>query len=167
MFGHKKDRPPPSHPEIAVDVTLEDDIDDVERTVEEFLQIPSEGSRRALLSALERLDDQTARSDARQFANSAPGSYGQYGLFGDAVVLGATSRYPVAEEIAGDEFQAQIALVKAAKQAVTHSSPDSLEVLRRANASLATIRVEHQSSRVTPAEGTSSRLELQQPPEGN
>ena len=134
MFAHRGKEQPDREQEVDVDVTLEQDISAVEQAVENYLQNPNESFRKDLLAALEELDAQTAQRDDYHgrlvFPFAAP----------ESTVVGATSPSSVGEQIPSDEFQAQIALVKAAKNAVTRLTPETLADLRAASELLATWR---------------------------
>jgi hypothetical protein len=125
-----KGQPDPEQ-DIEVDVTLEQDISLVEQAVESYLQNPNESLRKELLAALEELDDQIAQGDdyhgRLEYPFAAPVS----------TVVGATNPSSVGEQMPSDEFQAQVALVKAAKNAVTRLTPDTLADLQVASEALA------------------------------
>jgi hypothetical protein len=139
LFGHKAEQRPGVDEEIPVDATLEIDIRDVEQAVDEYLQNPTESSRKALLKALEQLDDQTASADAYsgQFRVTS-----RYGLDGGSLVLGATSSHPITEDVESDELRAQVELVKAAKAAVTNQTPKTLEALRSSAVAISGVRAQ-------------------------
>ncbi|MGD0247386.1 MAG: hypothetical protein ABSB59_44670 [Streptosporangiaceae bacterium] len=122
---------------MAVDVQLENDIRKIEGLVGGYLRSPQdEAARQALLAELDKLDDQTARADA--YGNSkavlvryqVPRSW----------VIGATSDTPTAEDVPGAEFKAQVALVKAAKNAIRDTTAEAQSALQRANDELAEVR---------------------------
>jgi hypothetical protein len=136
MFGRNKRRSD-AKDDVAVDATLERDIERVEASTAEHLKSPSDMTRQSLFEALERLDDQTDRGDA--YESSVIGS-AAWGYASKGEVLGETSIDPVVDEIAGAELHAQVALVKAAKSEVRGRSPDTLAGLRSAFAALASIR---------------------------
>jgi hypothetical protein len=116
--------------EVDVDLTLERDISMVEQGVDTYLQYPNERVRRDLLIALEKLDDQLDQGDTYHARLRLP--------FGpESSVIGATTDSSVAEQLPATEFQAQVALVKAAKNAVTRLTPDTLADLRSASEALA------------------------------
>ena len=137
MFGRKKTHENDDNANIPVDATLEGDIQDVEQAIVEYLNGPTDGSRRSLLAVLERLDAQTARGDS--FENSVIGSPG-FGYSARDAVLGQTSIDPVVDQVRAGEMKAQVALVKAAKAEVRTPSPDTFAALKVANASLAATR---------------------------
>jgi hypothetical protein len=129
VFGRRAKGQPQDEQEVDVDVTLERDISAVEQAVENYLQNPDDSLRKDLLAALEELDAQLADGDAyhAQVRIVAP----------ESSVVGATSNSSVGEELPATEFQAQVALVRAAKNAVTRLTPDSLADLRAASEALA------------------------------
>jgi hypothetical protein len=137
MFGHHdKDRPEGGQ-ELAVDAHLEQDVGAVEQAIGAYLQDPADGPRRQLLGVLEQLDDQVAQGDAYDASGA------RFPVFGGAprgTALGETGPYPIVEEVPGAEFEAQVALVKAAKNEVTAPSPGTLGALRSAWATLAAVR---------------------------
>jgi hypothetical protein len=117
--------------EVDVDVDLERDISLVEQAVDNYLQNPNESLRKDLLAALEELDEQVAQGDdyhgRLEFPFAAPVS----------TVVGATNPSSIGEQMPSAEFQAQVALVKAAKGAVTRLTPETLADLRAASEALA------------------------------
>jgi len=134
MFGHRAKKQPDHELEIDVDLSLERDISAVEQAVDNYLQNPNESLRGELLAALEALDGQLAEGDAYQARLRYPVGGA------DSTVVGATSASPLAKELPATEFQAQVALVKAAKNAVTRLTPDTLADLHAASDALATWR---------------------------
>ena len=127
---------------MAVDVQLEDDIRKIEGLVAGYLRNPQdEATRQALSAELDKLDDQTARADA-------------YGNFRSVLVryqvprswvIGATSDTSTAEDVPSAEFKAQVAkaqvaLVKAAKNAIRGTTAEAQSALQRAHDELAEIR---------------------------
>lgn len=135
MFGRRAEGQPDQEQdvEVDVDVTLEQDISTVEQAVDSYLQNPNEILRKDLLAVLEELDDQLAQGDAYHAGV-------RIGTLGSSVV-GATSVSSMGEELPATEFQAQVALVKAAKNAVTRLTPDTLADLQTANNALAKWRI--------------------------
>ncbi len=119
--------------ERAVDAGLELVITDIVRAVGEYLRDPTEGRRDDLTALLKRLDDQLDAADAQ----ASRFSTAMVGASPDLPVVGATSSNPIAEEVPDAEFQAQVAVVKAAKRAVGAPSPDATAALRLAHAALA------------------------------
>ena len=122
---------------IPVDATLEGDIEAVEQAVADYLGGPTDASRARLLAALERLDDRTEQSDG--YENSVIGS-GAIGFAAKGGVLGETSADPVVEQVAPDELQAQVALVRAAKDEIRGASPAHFASLQAAHTALAATR---------------------------
>lgn len=119
--------------DVDVDRVLETDIRSVENVVERYLTTSTDELREKLLAELERLDDWVALGDAYLARFSLPGAL-------QSQVIGATTLSPVAEEVPSPEFEAQIALVKAAKQEVLRHTPETLAELRAAAEELATFR---------------------------
>ena len=117
--------------EVDVDRVLESDICIVEQAVERYLAGRTDELCHDLFSALDHLDDQTALGDA---------FHGRFGIMWQTspAVVGATSFNPIAEDLPGPEFQAQVALVKAAKQEVLQRTPETFAELRAAAEELAT-----------------------------
>ena len=104
----------------------------VEQAVDSFLQNPNESLRRDLLTALEELDDQLAQGDAY---------HARLRMFtGQSTIVGATSATSVGQELPATEFQAQVAPVKAAKNAVVRLTPDTLADVRAASDAVAESR---------------------------
>jgi hypothetical protein len=130
MFRRRAKEQPDHEEEVDVDVTLERDISLVEQAVDSYLKNPNESLRKDLLAVLEELDDQIAQGDdyhgRLEFPFAAPVS----------TVVGATNPSSVGEQMPSAEFQAQVTLVKAAKNAVTRLTPDSLGELRAASEAL-------------------------------
>jgi len=137
MFGHHADRARPDDEEVDVDVQLEHDITVVQKAADAYLDNPSQVLRQDLLTALEALDRQTAAADAYQ-ANV--GSSGVFRFSPKGSVIGETSQYPLAEELPRSVLRAQIALVKAAKAALTEPGPPTFDALRSASRSLSSMR---------------------------
>ncbi len=135
--------------DIAVEVQLEQDIAMVHHATDVYLGDPSDQQRQNLLSALESLDQQTAASDAYEASviDSAV-----YGFSAKGSVIGKTSQNPVTEQLPASVLRAQIALVKAAKSAVTDANPVTLDALRAANTELASMRSPEESNQSS--EGT-------------
>jgi len=102
-----------------------------------YLRSPQDqATRQALLAELEKLEDQTARADA-------------YGNFRSVLVryqvprswvTGATCDTSTAEDVPSAEFKAQVALVKAAKNAIRDTTAEAQSALQRANDELAEVR---------------------------
>ena len=137
MFGrHKKNADGGAEP-ISVDATLEGDIDRIEQSVADYLDAPTDESRRLLLAALEGLDAQTEQSDA--YGESVIGS-GALGYASKGEVLGETSIDSVVDEVPSAELTAQLDLVKAAKEEVRGPTSGTFAALRAASAALAGAR---------------------------
>jgi hypothetical protein len=137
-FGrHDPPEPDDQDVEVDVDLQLERDITSVERATGAYLGNPSEKLRQELLSALEALDEQTSASDSyeQSVVDSAV-----FGFTSKGRVIGETSQNPLAEELPGSLFRAQVLLVKAAKAAVTDPGPSTLDGLRSASSSLAALQ---------------------------
>src|SRR3974390_3632452 len=109
--------------ELDVDAGLVEAPAEVQQTVTTYLDIPSEGARRDLLASLEQLDAQLARSD--DYTSAPRFSPGAVGYVTNAPI-GATSQNPVVDELPSGVFQAQVALVKAAKQEIREHTPGTL-----------------------------------------
>ena len=122
---------------MAVDAQLEDHIREIEDLVDGYLRNPQDqATRYALAAELDKLDDQTARADA-------------YGNFRSVLVryqvprswlIGATSDTSIGEDVPSAEFKAQVALVKAAKNAICDTTAEAQSALQRANDDLAEVR---------------------------
>jgi hypothetical protein len=136
MFGRGTEGQPDPEQQVEVDVTLEQDISIVEQAVENYLQNPNDSLRKDLLDALEELDNQLADGDAyhAQVRIVAP----------ESTIVGATSNTSIGEELPATEFQAQVALVKAAKTAVIRVTTETLTDLRAASEALAEWRATDQ-----------------------
>jgi len=80
-----------------------------------------EATRQALLAELEKLDDQTARADAYSNFRSALVRY----QVPRSWVIGATSDTSTAQDVPSAEFKAQVALVKAAKNAIRDTTAEA------------------------------------------
>jgi hypothetical protein len=137
MFGRQRKQPGGEGARIAVDATLEGDIARVEQAAADYLENPTDATRRELLGALETLDDQTQQSDA--YGESVIGS-AALGYASKGEVLGETSLDSVVDDVPGAELRAQFALVKAAKDEVRGPTSDTLVSLRSALADLARTR---------------------------
>lgn len=92
------------------------DLSAVEMAVEDYLQNPDADRGKDLLAALEELDEQIAQGDAYMATLRFPFA----GVHSS--VIGATNSSSAGEEVPSSAFQAQVALVKAAKTAVTRLS---------------------------------------------
>lgn len=136
-FGHHDDGAAPPDQEVDVEIHLEYDIAFVQDAADAYLDHPTEVFRKALLSALEALDQQTAASDA--YEDSVVGS-AVFGFSPKGSVIGETSRNPIAEELSASVLRAQVTLVKAAKAAVTAPGAPTLDTLRTASSALAALQ---------------------------
>jgi len=139
MFGQGRNRHP-EEKELAVDAALERVLSAAEQAIELFLENPTDSRHQELVSALEEVDRQTEASDA--FSESVVGS-GAVGYSTKFSVIGETSANPIGEEVPTSVFQAQIALVRAAKNAAADRTEDKISTLRRANGTLAGLRAEN------------------------
>ena len=131
MFGrHKRHH---DEEEVAVDAALELDLETVEESIEAYLEDPSDHQRKALVAALERLDQHLDDSDAYESSTITSGALG----YADkGAVLGETTNASAAEEVPESVLQAQIALIKAAKREVSAPTPGALTDLRTAHEAL-------------------------------
>lgn len=128
---------------MAVDVQLEDHIREIEGLVGDYLRSPQdEAARQTLLAELEKFDDQTARSDAYSNFRSVLVRY----QVPRSPLIGATSDTSIGEDVPSAEFKAQVALVKAAKNAVRDRTAEAQSALQRANDELAEVRRLHYPS---------------------
>jgi len=135
MFGHHRRAGTPQPSDAQVEIHLELDLNEVEKTVSAFLQNPTDGLRQAMLAELDKLDAQIDLGDT--YAASIVDS----GIFGQAPkgsVLGETSSHSITESVPGAVLQAQVALVRAAKNVVRARGVDAgaLTELRAASDSL-------------------------------
>ena len=122
---------------MAVDVQLEDHIRTIEDLVDGYLRSPQDqGTRQALAAGLEKFDDQTARADAYSNVRSVLVRY----QVPRSWLIGATSDTSIGEDVPGAEFKAQVALVKAAKDAIRDTTAEAQSALQRANDELAEVR---------------------------
>ena len=127
----------PRHVLDRIELQLEDHIREIEGLVGGYLRSPQdEATRQALLAQLDKLDDQTARADG-------------YGNFRSVLVryqvprswvIGATSDTSTAQDVPSAEFKAQVALVKAARNAIRDTTAEAQSALQRANDELAEVR---------------------------
>jgi hypothetical protein len=122
---------------MAVDVQLEDHIREIEGLVGGYLRSPQDAAtRQALLAELEKFDDQTARADAYSNFRSTLVRY----RVPRSWLIGATSDTSIGEDVPGAEFRAQVALVKAARNAIRDTTAEAQSALQRANDELAEVR---------------------------
>ncbi len=129
--------------DVAVDASLELDIETVEQSIEAYLKNSSVDLRNELLAALERLDQQIANSDA--YESSVIGS-GAVGYSTKGSVFGETGSASPVEEIPESVLRAQMLVIKAAKREVTAPTPDTLADLRAANQALFAVRRKESSA---------------------
>jgi hypothetical protein len=127
------ERGQPAERDIDVSHDLEEELSQVEQAVDDFLGTFGESARDKLLAALDRVDELSQASDAYMQRFVVP-----YPFTSSAV--GATSLSPIIEKVPGTIFEAQIDLVKAAKQALTNTTAESLADLRSAAATLQEMR---------------------------
>ena len=136
-FGRRK-RGGASHDQVmAVDVQLEDHIRKIEDLVSGYLRSSQdEATRQALMAELKRFDDQTARADAYSNFRSVLVRY----QVPRSWLIGASSDTSIGEDVPSAEFKAQVALVKAAKDAIRDTTAEAQSVLQRAVDELAEVR---------------------------
>jgi hypothetical protein len=136
-FGRRKRGGASQDEVMAVDVQLEDHIRTIEGLVGDYLRSPQdEATRRALSAELQKLDDQTARADAYSNFRAVLVRY----QVPRSPVIGATSDTSIGEDVPSAEFKAQVALVKAAKDAIRDTTAEAQPALQRANDELAEVR---------------------------
>jgi len=136
-FGRRKRGGAGQDQVMAVDVQLEDHIRKIEDLVGGYLRSPQdEAARQALGAELEDFDDQTARADAYSNFRAVLVRY----QVPRSPLIGATSDTSIGEDVPGAEFKAQVALVKAARNAIRDTTAEAQSALRRANDELAEVR---------------------------
>ena len=81
------------------------------------------------MAELEKFDDQTARADAYSNFRSVLVRY----RVPRSRLIGATSDTSIREDVPGAEFRAQVALVKAARNAIRDTTAEAQSALQRAN----------------------------------
>jgi hypothetical protein len=113
---------------IDVDAELENAIERVRQAAATYLVQPSTEPRNNLLAELERLDEQINRGDEY---TTKPFASGFVGYLSNPAI-GATTDHSVGEDVPDDLFQAQIELVKAAKEEVRLTTRETLRDLRTA-----------------------------------
>ncbi len=140
MFGESADDHDDQQSVVTlVDAELEEKIDAACLAVQRYLGAPAATARRDLLEALETLDEQLARGDAYR---SRPGGWRMFGSGGgDNGAVGATASASAVTEVPRGVFQAQVELVRAAKDEVRASTPATAAALAAAAAAL-----DHQTS---------------------
>lgn len=122
---------------LTVDAAFEEDLHEIEAAADAYLERPLDDRRSALLACLERLDAQIERSEAFDASSSVTIAFGSAPRL---AIVGDTTDNPVVEQVLASEFNAQVELVRAAKDEVRDPSPRSLEALRSASAALLEIR---------------------------
>ncbi len=137
MFGRHKKQANGGAVHVSVDAALEGDIEQVQRSVADYLRDPGDETRRTLLSALEGLDAQTDQGDA--YRESVIGS-GALGYASKGEVLGETGIDSVVDEVPSAELSAQFDLVKAAKAEVRAPTTATFAALQAASRALAGAR---------------------------
>jgi hypothetical protein len=123
---------------MAVDEGLEQAIDAVDAAVDAYLEMASTELRAALVTALGHLDELVALGD--DYTNRMGATRWAYGVSPGASVLGARGSSPIAEELPTRVVQAQIALVRCAKEAVVDGGPATSDALRSAAEELTSAR---------------------------
>jgi hypothetical protein len=131
MSHHEKGEP--AERDIDVAHELEEELTEVEEAVHEFLGTLAESAKNKLLATLDQVDEQSKASDIYIGRFSYP-----YAPHSSAV--GATSLNPIIDQVPGTIFEAQVDLVKAAKQALMKTTAESLADLRSAVAALQEMR---------------------------
>jgi hypothetical protein len=89
------------------------------------------------VASLGRLDEQIERSEA--FDTNRSGAF-TFGSAPSLAIVGDATDNPIVEQVVAAEFQAQVTLVRAAKDEVRDPSPGALEALRSASAALTEAR---------------------------
>jgi hypothetical protein len=126
-----------AHEELTVDATFEEDLLEIEASVVAYLERPDDDARAALVASLGRLDEQIERSEA--FDTNRSGAF-TFGSAPSLAIVGDATDNPIVEQVVAAEFQAQVTLVRAAKDEVRDPSPRALEALRSASAALTEAR---------------------------
>jgi len=136
-FGRRKQGGASQDQVIAVAVQLEDCIRTIEGLAGGYLRSPQDqATRQALEAELDKLDDQTARADAYSNFRAVLVRY----QVPRSWLIGATCDTSTGEDVPSAEFQAQVALVKAAKNAIRDTTAEARSALQRANDELAEVR---------------------------
>lgn len=127
---------------VEVDEGLEARLVDVETAVVTYLVRITDVSRDHLTSVLHALDSDTSASDAfRSHLNAVATLTGMAGLGTSSLdVIGQTSKFPIVNQVPLPVFQAQVALVRAAKAEISDPSAETLGALESANDGLAAMR---------------------------
>lgn len=110
--------------EIAVEATLADALDRVAQAVRAYVAGPTEASRAEMIVELGHLDEVVARAD-RYEANSAGYAFALPGV----EAVGEATAVDAVHDESPQAFNAQAALVRAAKREVRDATPDSLAEL--------------------------------------
>jgi hypothetical protein len=118
---------------VQVDATLQDLLRSVESEVDAYLQRETPELLNALEHALARLDAQTAESDAwiSGVTNTA-----SWGVDPKGTVIGETGSFTIAEDVPSAQLNAQIELVKAARDVVQNATAQTVGALEQARAGL-------------------------------
>ena len=136
-FGRRKRGGASQDQVLAVDVQLEDHIRTIEGLVGGYLRNPrDEATRQALVAELEKLDDQTARADAYSDLKAVLVRY----QVPRSPLVGATCDTSTGEDLPSAEFRAQVALVKAARNAIRDTTAEAQSALQGASDELAEVR---------------------------
>jgi hypothetical protein len=127
---------------VEVDEGLESRLVDVESAVVTYLVRITNISRDSLALMLQALDTDTSASDAfRTHLNAVATLTGMAGLGTSSLdVIGQSSKFPIVNQVPLPVFQAQVALVRAAKSEIRDSTPETLKDLESANEQLASMR---------------------------
>jgi hypothetical protein len=127
---------------IEIEEGLEARLVDVESAVVSYLVRITEATRAELATALQALDAETSASDSfRSHMNAVASLTGMAGLGTSSLdVIGQSSRFPVVNQMPLPVFQAQVALVRAAKSEIRGPSPATLDDLTSTNGQLAAMR---------------------------
>lgn len=127
---------------VELEEGLEALLVNVESAVVSYLVRITDASRDDLASVLQALDADTSASDAyRSQLNAVATLTGMAGLGTSSIdVIGQTSKFPVVSQVPLPVFQAQVALVLAAKSEIRDPSPETLDALEAANEKLASMR---------------------------
>jgi hypothetical protein len=115
--------------DLDVDHALVSALERVEQAVGAYLTELSEANMGVLRDSLAHLDDVTAASDL--WAQSVTAS-GAWGYPDKQLAIGQTAETPVVDHEDPTLFNAQVKLVRAAKDVVQHADPRSVEALRAA-----------------------------------
>jgi hypothetical protein len=127
---------------VDVEAGLEALIFDVESAVVAYLVRITEETRAVLATAIAAVDAESSASDAFRARRGTIATSGSLAGLGTSSldVIGQTSRYPIVNEVPLKLFQAQVALVRAARTEVAAATPLTLDALAGANRDLADVR---------------------------